>query len=218
MTGSSPRPAPRRTRRSPDALRSQILEAASELFLRDGYANTSIDAVIEKVGGSKRAIYSHFGGKEDLFAAMMAGLSEQALQAIPRTDERDEEDVRASLATFARAVMRILMDARTIALYRLVVAEAARMPALAETFLQYGPGRATSGLTQLLERWARAGLLDIPEPKEAAEHFIGMLRDDSHLEVVLGVRKPLGERAQRTRVERAVDIFLDGVRPDRARR
>jgi AcrR family transcriptional regulator len=213
-----PTPPVRRTRRSPDALRAEILEAASELFLRDGYANTSIDAVIEKVGGSKRAIYSHFGGKDDLFAAMMAGLSEQALQAIPTAEEHALEDVRASLVTFARAVMRVLMDPRTIALHRLVVAEAGRMPVLAETFLQYGPGRATSGLTQLLERWARSGLLDVPEPKEAAEHFIGMLRDDSHLEVVLGVRKPLGERAQRTRVERAVDIFLDGVGPRPAQR
>ncbi|HEY0503720.1 MAG TPA: TetR/AcrR family transcriptional regulator [Lysobacter sp.] len=210
MTGPSD-PSPRRTRRSPDALRTQILDAAAELFLRDGYANTSIDAVIERVGGSKRAIYSHFGGKEDLFAAMVAGLSEQALQAIPASDERAEEDVRASLVHFARAVMRVLMDPRTIALYRLVVAEAGRMPVLAETFLQYGPGRATSGLTRLLERWARAGRLHIPDPQEAAEHFIGMLRDDSHLEVVLGIRKPLGERAQRSRVERAVDIFLDGV-------
>ena len=103
------------------------------------------------------------------------------------------------------------MDPRTIALYRLVVSESARMPGLAEAFLQYGPGRATSGLTRLLERWSREGLLRIGDPREAAEHFIGMLRDDSHLEVVLGVRKPLGERAQRTRVERAVDIFLDGV-------
>ena len=60
----------RRTRRSSNVLRNQILAAASELFLRNGYAN-SVDAVIEKVGGSKRAIYSHFGGKDDLFAAMV---------------------------------------------------------------------------------------------------------------------------------------------------
>lgn len=211
MTGPSDRIS-RRTRRTPDALRAQILDAASELFLRDGYASTSIDAVIEKVGGSKRAIYSHFGGKEDLFAAMVTGLSEQAVQAIPDEDARTgSDDVRASLVDFARAIMRILMDPRTIALYRLVVSESARMPGLAEAFLQYGPGRATSGLTRLLERWSREGLLRIGDPQEAAEHFIGMLRDDSHLEVVLGVRKPLGERAQRTRVERAVDIFLDGV-------
>lgn len=200
----------RRSRRNTDALRSQILDAASELFLRDGYANTSVDAVIARVGGSKRAIYSHFGGKEDLFAAMIADLSEQALVAI-EPEERAGDDVRHELIRAARAIMGILMDPRTIALYRVVIAESGRMPGLAETFLQSGPGRATESLARLLRHYSRAGLVDVANPREAAEHFIGMLRDESHLEVVLGVRKPLGERAQRARVERVVDIFLDGV-------
>ena len=199
----------RRSRRNTDALRSQILDAASELFLRDGYANTSVDAVIARVGGSKRAIYSHFGGKEDLFAAMIADLSEQALVAI-EPEERAGDDGRHGLIR-ARAIMGILMDPRTIALYRVVIAESGRMPGLAETFLQSGPGRATESLARLLRHYSRAGLVDVANPREAAEHFIGMLRDESHLEVVLGVRKPLGERAQRARVERVVDIFLDGV-------
>lgn len=204
--------SPRRPRRSSDDLRNQILAAASELFLRDGYANTSIDAVIEKVGGSKRAIYSHFGGKDDLFAAMVTSLSEAALQAIPDAGEDVGHDVRASLMQFARAVMQVLMDPRTVALYRLVVSESARMPGLAMAFLKNGPGRAASGLAQLLERYADAGVLTIANPAEAAQHFIGMLRDDSHLEVVLGVRPPLAEEERNARVARVVDIFLDGTR------
>jgi AcrR family transcriptional regulator len=205
----------RRTRRSSDDLRNQILGAASELFLRDGYANTSIDAVIEKVGGSKRAIYSHFGGKDDLFAAMMANLSEEALRAIPDAEGVAGSDVRVSLTRFARAVMRILMDPRTVAAYRLIVSESARMPGLAEVFLANGPRRAVSGLAQLLERYADAGTLKIDDPAEAAEHFIGMLRDDMFLEVLLGVRPPLGEKAWNARVARAVDIFLDGTQAQR---
>ncbi len=202
----------RRTRRSSDDLRNQILSAASELFLRDGYANTSIDAVIEKVGGSKRAIYSHFGGKDDLFAAMMANLSESALQAIASAEEKVAgDDVRVSLTKFARAVMRILMDPRTVALYRLIVSESARMPDLAEVFLANGPRRAASALAQLLQRYADAGALTISSAEEAAEHFIGMLRDDVYLEVLLGVRAPLGEKARNARVTQVVDIFLDGT-------
>jgi AcrR family transcriptional regulator len=205
----------RRTRRSSNELRNQILAAASELFLRDGYANTSVDAVIEKVGGSKRAVYSHFGGKDDLFAAMVTGLSEAALQAIPNAEEDAGSDVRASLMQFGRAVMQVLMDPRTIALYRLVVSESARMPALATAFLKNGPGRAASGLAQLLERYADAGVLTIANPAEAAQHFMGMLRDDSHFEVVLGIRAPLAEREWNARVTQVVDIFLDGTRTTR---
>ena len=142
----------RRTRRRPDDLRQQILEAAGEVFLRDGYANTSLDAVIERVGGSKRAIYSHFGSKDDLLAAMLIDISEQVLRTIPETDEATHDDVRASLTHVANAVMRALMDPRTVALYRLVVAEGVRRPELAETFLRSGPGRAAAALAKLAER------------------------------------------------------------------
>jgi AcrR family transcriptional regulator len=207
-----PKEEVRRTRRSSNELRDQILDAACELFLRDGYATTSIDAVIEKVGGSKRAIYSHFGGKDDLFAAMVTTLSETALQSIPDAAESHGADVRESLLQFARGVMATLMDPRTIALYRLIIAEGTRMPGLAEAFLDNGPRRAASGLAQLLNRHRDAGALKISRPGEAAEHFMGMLRDDVYLEVVLGVRPPLTERAWKLRVTQVVDIFLDGTR------
>ncbi|WP_176026829.1 TetR/AcrR family transcriptional regulator, partial [Brucella intermedia] len=49
--------------------RKTILRAAAELFFEQGYATTSIDAIIERTGGSKRTIYSEFGSKEGLFLA-----------------------------------------------------------------------------------------------------------------------------------------------------
>jgi AcrR family transcriptional regulator len=212
MSPPSEDPSRRRARRSPDELRQQILEAAAELFLRDGYANTSIDAVIERVGGSKRAIYSHFGGKDDLLAAMLMDISEEVLRTLPDdAGTAPGDDVRASLIQFAGAAMRALMDPRTVALYRLVVAEGVRRPELAAIFLQSGPRRAVTGLAQLLARHAKAGSLVIDNPTAMAEHFIGMLRDDTYLEVLLGVRPPLTERAWKPRVTRAVDVFLQGT-------
>ena len=65
----------RRTRRAGDELRDAILKAAAEVFFEAGYEGASIEAVIERVGGSKRAIYSHFGGKKELFAALVTEAS-----------------------------------------------------------------------------------------------------------------------------------------------
>ena len=45
------------------------------MLLELGYAGASIDAVIERVGGSKRAIYSYFGGKKELFEAIVMQVS-----------------------------------------------------------------------------------------------------------------------------------------------
>src|SRR6185312_17205908 len=73
---------PRRQRRAGGELRDAILAAASDVFFEAGYNGASIEAVIERVGGSKRAIYSHFGGKKELFAALVTEASNRALAAL----------------------------------------------------------------------------------------------------------------------------------------
>jgi AcrR family transcriptional regulator len=55
-----------------EATTTALTAAARELFASDGYAATSLDAVVEKVGVTKGALYHHFSGKRDLFAAVFA--------------------------------------------------------------------------------------------------------------------------------------------------
>ncbi len=47
----------------------EIVEAALEIFARDGFAGTRLDDVAEKVGISKGTIYLYFDTKEELFKA-----------------------------------------------------------------------------------------------------------------------------------------------------
>jgi AcrR family transcriptional regulator len=46
--------------------RERIVEAASDLFFKQGYHATTIDQVIEQSGVSRPTVYSHFKTKEDL--------------------------------------------------------------------------------------------------------------------------------------------------------
>src|SRR5581483_6020626 len=75
---STERSAPSRRRRREDERRQALLQAALEVFDQAGYGGGSLDQVIERVGGSRRAIYSLFGSKRALFAAMVTELSSQA--------------------------------------------------------------------------------------------------------------------------------------------
>jgi AcrR family transcriptional regulator len=50
--------------------RNALLEAARALFGNHGYTSTSIDEVVARAGVTKGAMYHHFDGKEDLFAAV----------------------------------------------------------------------------------------------------------------------------------------------------
>ena len=132
---------PRRQRRAGEELRDAILAAASEVFFEAGYQGASIEAVIERVGGSKRAIYSHFGGKKELFAALVTEASNRALAALS-PEEVVGHDLESTLLAFGRRVIDAVMSPTTLALYRAIVAEGVRFPDLAHIFFERGPGRA----------------------------------------------------------------------------
>jgi AcrR family transcriptional regulator len=52
-------------------MREQIIHVAAELFSKNGYAGTSISAIVDAVGISPAALYWHFKSKEDLLAELM---------------------------------------------------------------------------------------------------------------------------------------------------
>jgi AcrR family transcriptional regulator len=64
-------PAPKR-RRVPRAVREgQMVEAATRIFARRGYADASMDEIARASGISKPMLYAYFDSKEGLFVACM---------------------------------------------------------------------------------------------------------------------------------------------------
>lgn len=51
--------------------RDQLVATAKELFLRDGYATTSLEKVADAAGYSKGAVYSNFRNKDELCLAVL---------------------------------------------------------------------------------------------------------------------------------------------------
>jgi len=58
--------------------RADLLRAANRLFLRDGYAATSLAAIADEAGLTKGAVYSNFASKDDLFLAVLQQAAENA--------------------------------------------------------------------------------------------------------------------------------------------
>ena len=64
----------------PEQTVERILEVASKLFLEKGYEHTSVQDILDELGGlTKGAIYHHFKSKEDIFDAIATKLSEANL-------------------------------------------------------------------------------------------------------------------------------------------
>ena len=71
---------PRLSRVESQALtRARLLDAAQDLFRREGYATTSVDRIAEAAGYSKGAFYSNFEGKEAIFLAVLDAQSQESL-------------------------------------------------------------------------------------------------------------------------------------------
>ena len=63
---------PTRTRRRPaSAARERLIEAADELFSRDGIAASPVDEAVRRAGVATATLYHHFDGKDDLVAAYL---------------------------------------------------------------------------------------------------------------------------------------------------
>jgi AcrR family transcriptional regulator len=198
----------------PSSRREILLQAAAEVFFEQGYAATSIDAIIERAGGSKRNIYSEFGNKEGLFSAIVTENADRVLSTLA-IEEIEGHDLRETLTDFGQHLMSGYMSPTLIGIYRMAVTEANRFPDLVRSFYDEGPGRATSQLAQVLELAKERGEIRADDCQRAAGHFVGMIRDNLHLQVILGLRRPPPDKEMRAAVASAVELFLNGVRSGR---
>lgn len=98
----------------PEETVKRILDVAQRLFLEKGYENTSIQDIIDGLGGlSKGAVYHHFRSKEDIFNAVGDRYNERVVEEL--REVRDDKTLsgygklkkmfQLSLATADRDVM-----------------------------------------------------------------------------------------------------------------
>ena len=74
--------APRRGSRLPRlARRAQLLEAAQEVFVANGYHAAAMDDIADRAGVSKPVLYQHFPGKLDLYLALLDTSCEAIVKA-----------------------------------------------------------------------------------------------------------------------------------------
>jgi AcrR family transcriptional regulator len=204
----------RRTRPRGEIRRAQILDAAVEVFLENGYGGATIDLVVERAGASKATVYSFFGGKDGLFAAIVQERCERILSAFG-DPEVVHSDVRHALAHIAQRYMEVAMAPDAVGLWRLIIAEGARFPELARTFYRLGLDRTQAHLAGMLSVWRDRGLIRLDDPQLAAVQFLDSVGGDLHRRAMAGILpKNLRAAIQRS-IDHAVDVFWNGVKVDR---
>jgi TetR/AcrR family transcriptional regulator, mexJK operon transcriptional repressor len=192
-------------------LREQILKAATELFLVEGYGSTSIESVASRAGISKRTFYDRFVDKAALFAAVVHYIIEHIRPPadVPLLAGASLPQI---LQRLAGLILKAALSPQALALHRLVTGESSRFPELAFAVETEGrQSEATDLIAGLLAREERNTKIGIEDQRFAADQFIYMV-------VTLPQRRALGFGTPMTAAEldawahKVVILFLEGYK------
>jgi len=211
-----PRSGPGRPPGGSERKRAAIEHAAMDLFARDGFDGTSVDAIAEEAGVSKRTIYNHYGDKENLFLSVVQhgfealmtvviGIMDKYLTDIP------DDAVEQNMIEFSCELA--LMAARSperAALVRVMMTEAPRFPALQAA--QMRPRGITAAIAGKLARLSDRGLLNVPDPEDAANHLFALTMGQMNNRSFYGTR-PMTDEEITTMATSGARVFLRAYRP-----
>jgi TetR/AcrR family transcriptional regulator, mexJK operon transcriptional repressor len=212
----SERSGPGRPPGGSELKKAAVVQAARELFLRDGFERTSVDAIADLAGVSKRTIYNHYEDKRTLFLAVIHetfGTMIEAIYAIIDKHMTDVADPEESLTGFAvEGAMLAFRSADRAAMIRLLIAEAGHFPELQREEMR--PFTVTDRLARRLAAMAERGLLDITDPHEAADHLFALTFGQLNNRSLFGTR-PLPDAEIRRMAVGGVRAFVRAYPPGR---
>ena len=191
----------RRRERGSEPAFDRLLRAGRELYARDGFAATSLDAVAAAAGVTKGSLYHHFTSKSDLFEAVFEeearALSEHVAAVVARKRDAWEGAYAGIRAFLDRSqepgVQRIMMlDAPSVLGWERV----------REIEAAYGLALVKATIEHLVasERMKRA------DSDVLAHLLFGALVEGSLL-----IARAGGAASARRKVEREVRQLLDGL-------
>lgn len=197
--------------------REQILKAAERLFLKTGFAMTSMDAITAAAGVSKQTVYSYFPSKEELFETVLRDLvnrnvrilaSEHDPQTIPVASRSDFEEAMQELAM---RIVSSLMHPTYLGLVKMIISDIGRSPQLRRLFRQSVPEGVIASIAAMLDRARQAAVAVVPDTEAAARLFIGPLLTYVLMDGLLADGPP--QPPTRARLEALVAQYLVSIPP-----
>jgi TetR/AcrR family transcriptional regulator, mexJK operon transcriptional repressor len=203
---------PARNRRSP-AKHDAILQAATGVFLREGYAGASVDVIAHEAGVGKQTVYGHFGDKQQLFLAVVEHV--HATSPFDPADLiSDTGDPRADLTAAAKWLIRGVTSPQVAALHRLTIAELSRHPELQRSWRDDDRGQALiDAIAAYLTTCDRRGTLTVPDPTTAARQFIWLASVEAQVRSLRGI-EALSTREISTIAKDTADLIVRAHRAD----
>lgn len=90
--------------------RDVLVEAATEVFARRGFEGASLEEIAEAAGFTRGAIYKNFGGKEELFFAVIDRMNERVIEAFRGIAPEQGDPTDWDISTLAKLWRSSVLD------------------------------------------------------------------------------------------------------------
>jgi TetR/AcrR family transcriptional repressor of mexJK operon len=190
--------------------RHEMLAAAGNLFMEQGFEATSMEAVAKSAGISKKTIYGFVETKEKLFEAVMRDHMEHADLPELVPDVGGPAGVGPALETYLCRLAAAILGPHAVGFFRLTIAESPRFPEIAQTFFREGALRHIHQLGTWLALQVKNGVLELDDPPAAARLLTSFIILDPLRSAAMGLSELPPAATVATRVKMAVGIFLNG--------
>ena len=193
-----------------------VIDCAIALLSERGAEDVTMADIAKSAGMSKRTLYELFTSREELLGAGLARMGAKLFRPL-RPDERD-----ASLEERLRILLTLNPSWEppevVIKMLRAVIAEVPTYPDLGRRLSRTGPGQVVDLLVEELSRAAETGEIELraDEIVPTAELLVDMVVGNT-IPCLLDPDRILSlPEEQAARRDRALAIFLNGVRPRNA--
>lgn len=153
----------------PEETEALILDTAQTLFIEKGYEHTTIQDIIDNLGGlTKGAVYHHFSSKEDILKAVTARLFHD--NSLSRKWNRIAEDTSLNGAQKLKAMLYEALVDEQEQKFRSMGIHLQNMPhMLSDLLLRSVNDIAPNAIKPVLEEGIRDGSIKVPFAKELSE-------------------------------------------------
>ena len=186
----------------------QLHDAATAVFLEQGFSRTTMGAIARKAGCSLETLYDLYPTKASMFSALIERRAAMMFDAVG--DLSGERDHHEALLKFSLELFAMMMRPENRELHRVVIAESPAFPKLGLIFWREGPGRAQKVLAQYLTKKRRDGALTVENSARAAATFMALLIGNITQRTTLGLNSGANSRKQQEALARhATDLFCE---------
>lgn len=93
-----------------DAVRTELIASALQLFAEHGWADVSVRAIADHAGVNHALIYRHFGSKQGLLQAVLLDLTQTIAAAATSGRDQASDSATGERDAYARILARILLE------------------------------------------------------------------------------------------------------------